>query len=262
MLFHLDRRPVSFTRQLLKMIVVLLLVMVPSSTARLFKARSKDTGNIVALLDVEFTLRLTAEKGGQQIGLKQLTENDVYQTGLREFNKYWMEQYFFFKEPMGRSGVLALTIFHNLGDTVSLNLNFDLFPDNMFERVHSELDRVTFAAFGSEQVNIGDVGKSYLCKRTEKIPFEKTSKKSDSYKYSVNLETKYFHFQAFTVQDGKFSPEPPTSCEGRDPSPGDSNPSIAIIAGSVAGGVVLLALIVLVVVLVVRYKRRQTYNNV
>ncbi|GFS21318.1 LPXTG-motif cell wall anchor domain protein [Elysia marginata] len=296
MLFHLDRRPVIFGRQvlpcqLLTVIVVCLLVRVPSSTAKLFKASSDDGRHVMALVDVQFTLRLTAHKDGQQVGFKELTENDIFYTQF-EYNKLPMKLKLAFNEVFREYGFFTLRMFHNLDNTVSLGLDFDLCPDRMFKKVHSELDQVTFGAFGYKHPNIGDASKSFLCNRTEKIILRKTSVKSDSYKYSVNLETKYFHFQAFTVEDGNFSPEPPTSCEGRDPTPepsrdpsrdpspepsrdpsrdpsqdpspeptresgpGDSNPSIIIVAGSVGGCIVLLALIGLVVMLVVRYRRQ------
>ncbi|GFR83445.1 hypothetical protein ElyMa_000649600 [Elysia marginata] len=246
--------------QLLNVAMILLLAIAPGSEARrFFQIRSKATGEIVVLLDVEFTLSLTAHKDGQEVGKKQLTEQDIAQVRLFEFATRLV--YLDFGQRDRKSAVLTYGFYRfKSPDKVGLSRFFELFPDVMFDKVESKLAGINFQDPGSTLADLGDTDKSYLCNRTQRIPFHKTSKEKDGYEYSVDLETTYFHSQAFTCpQDGKFSPGAPTVC----PRPDNSRSvPVAIIAGSVAGGVVLMALIAAILVWAVRYRRRGAYNDV
>ncbi|RUS74288.1 hypothetical protein EGW08_017963 [Elysia chlorotica] len=264
MLFHREKRAVPasvWTPCLLvyvTLIVVLLQQLLPGATATLFSAKSKKTGQITLLVDLEFKLYLAAWKNVKDYHYKQFTEKDVEKINLYEIESGNLKTLeLVFKGFHKDAGFLKYRFLkYDFPCVVGLVRSFELAPGLMFLRVNSLLERVKFGVKGYPQDNLGLAETSYLCKIREKVTFFKTSTENDGYEYVVKLETSHFHAQAFNVKNNSFSTSPPTECKGLSASG-----NIAVIVGSSSGIMILGALAVVIVLSFFRHKKPKNYET-
>ena len=235
--------------------LLLCLSLLPFAPARIFSATSKYTEAVVVLMDVNFSLTVTAQNYNDTLQSKTLTERDVMEVDLHESasGNLNLIKLVFEADNSRVAGDLGYHFLrYDLQNIVTLTRNFNLFPAVMFPDMGPTLRPVFFHEPGHTPLNLGDASKSYLCEFTESVSLTEVSTHKDNYTYSATLETSHFHAQAFHVRRARFSSDPPTVC---DPPSGSNH--VAVIAGVLVGSIAVLGFIVLVVFLLVKYSRRE-----
>ncbi|GFS20757.1 hypothetical protein ElyMa_003321500 [Elysia marginata] len=235
----------------------------PGAVPRLFSARARYTGEVIVLLDVQFTLDLVVRLNGQEIDTKQFKETDVKRFHLYEVNRNMIFLELVFEGDDGAEAAYLKYRFTRYSDETSVLYKkfFQLKPDAMFRNVTRTMDRVEFQDPSYYAQTIGKSEASLLCEKKDTIIFELESEEiTDNYDYEVKMETARIQVQAFGVRHGVFGPVSWTRCEPQTLSEKSSPPTTdTLIRGVVGGSVSLLVLVAVGIALAIWRRWR---NNV
>lgn len=219
--------------------------------------------DVSVIMDLDFNMTLTVSKQGELLESVQLTDKQIVEPELSLLNITSFKYVYLNYGSSETACQLVYSFDKMFTRSVMMRREFWLRPSHLFKKIQSPLFEIQFNVNNPDKVDIGSSTKSYLCNETETVSFEKTDDREDGYRYTITLETHYFHVQAWNLNNKKeFSPEPPTLCQG-DVTPTDSpfssklNMAAIIIGVSVAGAIVFFAAIVAVVVVVIRKNNNQ-----
>ncbi|GFR86214.1 hypothetical protein ElyMa_004194200 [Elysia marginata] len=246
-------------RLLLPVVAVLLLALLPNTSAllRRFILRDKNNDKISVIMDIEFTMNLVVKKDDKVVSKIELNHYHIDEARLGGMWTGVKNIQFDFVSLKVEGLVLSYTFdLDGSPGNVFMSRALYLTPEKAFWRVYSPLKNLRFEV--PDRLSLGDEKKSFLCDKKETVFFKKVSQRSDGYEYLVKMETTYFQVQAFSIKGQGFSSYDPTECKDAPWSaPISKNIAFAIIVGSVVGGIVLMTVVVVVVVTIVRVRRNR-----
>ncbi|KAK3759565.1 hypothetical protein RRG08_009751 [Elysia crispata] len=228
-------------------ILLLLLLSVPSAACRLFSARSRRSGEVIVMMDIRFTINVSVGRGGQELDSKRFLETDVKSFNLYETRKNLLQFDLVFGGKRGKDAGFLKYRFHRQEEEsqISYMLRFAMKPDVMFRNLTHPLPVIEFMDPYLYSKYIGYADMSFKRDKNETIIFKLDTKEREGYSYYAEMETTYFHVQAFGMRHGEFGPVQHNTRDSVSPN-SDLSP---LVVGCVVGGVLFLLLVAAGVIL-------------
>ena len=195
-------------------------------------------------VDAELSVLVTAWKGDKSISEKNV-DTMKFHSGSCEASHAIL----ILNCTLGQDTMFRYS-FEREGDAVMLLYSFSFFPTDVFHGLPDMKDYMYYG-FASPERKVGTVESSYKCDRKQTIQLVKNYQPNETanYNFSVQLNIKKIHAQAFNMKNSTFSPAVYCPAEASNPSP-----SIAVVV-IVIVLVVLLASATAAVVVVLHRNR-------